>query len=144
MTEEAEIVLGPPPPEPVRKVRADAVERAERIWAMRIGGASWRQAAEAVGLANGPNAMRVVRSVYGEVPQVDRAELQHLWRERLELLWRVAMKDAVDRKQGATIAAVKVAALAAHLDGLAPPQRVDVGVVAVLADVERLMQEEGL
>jgi len=138
------MTLGPPPPEPVRKVRADALDRAETIWTMRIGGATWDQCAKAVGLATPQNAMRCVRETYGEVPQVDREELRHLWRERTEVVWRQALRDVLDRRQGAVIAAVKVASLAAFLDGLGAPQRIDVGVVAVLADLDTVMREEGL
>jgi hypothetical protein len=131
-------------PEPVRKVRADARDRAETIWAMRIGGATWDQCAKAVGLANEANAIRCVRQVYGEVPDIDRAELRHLWRERLEVVHRQALRDVLDRRQGAVVAAVKVASLAIMLDGLAAPQRVDVGFLGVLANLDALMTEEGL
>lgn len=144
MNDENRITLGPPPPEPVRKMRADALDRAETIWAMRIGGATWDQCAKAVGLSTPQNAMRCVRETYGEVPQVDREELRHLWRERNEVLWRQALRDVFDRRQGAVIAATKVASLAAFLDGLGAPQRLDVGVLHVLADLDALMTEEGL
>ncbi|WP_183093317.1 hypothetical protein [Nocardioides stalactiti] len=131
-------------PQPVRKVRADARERAEQVWAMRLGGATWDQCAKTVGLATPQSAMRCVRETYGEVPQIDREELRHLWRERTEVLWRQAMRDVLDRRQGAVIAATKVASLASFLDGLGAPQRVEVGVLHMLADLDALMQEEGL
>ena len=116
------------PPAPVRKMRADALDRAEKIWGMRLSGATWSQCAEAVGLSTPQNAMRCVREAYGEVPQVNREELRHLWRERSEVLWRQAFKDVLDRRQGAVVAAVKVAGHAAFLDGLGAPQRVDSGL----------------
>ncbi len=99
--------VGPPPPEPARKVRADALDRAEKIWALRIGGATWDQRAKAVGLTTRQNAIRCVREAYGEVPQVDREELRHLWRERNEMVWRQALRDVLDRRQGAVVAATK-------------------------------------
>ncbi|WP_183092956.1 hypothetical protein [Nocardioides stalactiti] len=111
---------------------------------MRLGGATWRQCAEVVGLSSGQNAMRAVRSVYGEVPEIDREEMRHLWRERTEVLWRQALKDVHQGKQGAMVAAVKLAGFAAYLDGLGAPQRIDVGVMHVLADLDALMREEGL
>jgi hypothetical protein len=112
------------PPEPVRRIRADALHRADEAWRLRVLGASWAEVAEAVGYANPENAIRAVRETFGIVPEPDRSEYRRLWRERLERLWRQAYSDALDRQPGAVTAAVRIVETAMRLDGLAAPSEV--------------------
>lgn len=118
--------IGAPPPEPVKKVRADALERAERAWNVRVLGASWEQAARVAGYADPSNAIRAVRSVYGSLPEVERSEARRLWRDRMEVLWRQVVQDVHERVPGATTAAVRIADRAARLDGLDEPSRLSI------------------
>ena len=110
------------------KVRADATARADRAWNARLLGASWEAAAQVAGFANSQNAMRAVRRHYGRMPEADRGELRTLWRERLEVLWRQASRDALEQQPGAVTAAVRVAQAACRLDGLDEPTRTEVHV----------------
>jgi hypothetical protein len=100
-------LTGPPPPEPVRAVRADALERADRAWTARVTGSTWREAAEIGGYSSDKHAMNAARRVYGELPRIDRDELRRLWRDRLESAWRQCASDMADRVPGATTAAVR-------------------------------------
>lgn len=118
-----EMEMIPKPPEP-RSVRADMAERAERAWQARVLGATWREAAQVAGYSDASNAVRAVRGVYGELPKVERDDLRHLWRTRLEKVWRQAYADVLERRSGAVTAAVRVAGAAAALDGLDEPTRV--------------------
>lgn len=118
--------VGPLPPEPVKRVRADALKRAETAWQARVLGLTWDAAAQVAGYADRANCVRAVRSVYGELPTIEREEVRRLWRDRLELVWRQVVKDVHDRVPGATTAAVRVADRASRLDGLDEPQRVSV------------------
>lgn len=104
---------------------AKAMQRVADAWAMRIRGATWDEVAAAVGYANGPNALRAVRNYVGTLPEPTMPELRSLWRERLEFLWPLAVRDVENGKPGATRAAVAVAQRAAQLDGLDQPQRVE-------------------
>ena len=113
------------PPEPVRSVRADMAERTGRAWAARVAGASWQQAASVSGYTDGSNCRRAVTSVYGQLPKVEREDMRHLWRERLELAWRQVVRDMADRQPGAVTAAVRVAQAAVALDGLAAPSVIE-------------------
>lgn len=112
-----------PPPEP-RSVRSDVVDRTSRAWAARLAGASWTQAAEVAGYTDEANCRRAVRSVFGELPKVEREDLRHLWRDRLELVWRQVVRDMHEKVPGSVVAAVRVAQAAARLDGLDAPSRV--------------------
>jgi hypothetical protein len=68
------------------------------------------------------------RKHYGRLPEPEGGELRALWRERLEHLWRSNTKDVAEQRPGAVVAAVRVAAEAIRLDGLAAPDRLTVGV----------------
>ncbi|MGN7977476.1 hypothetical protein ACTJJ4_07880 [Microbacterium sp. 22195] len=109
---------------------AKAMQRVADAWAMRVRGATWDEVAEAVGYANGPNALRAVRNFVGGLPELQTSELRSLWRERMEFLWPIAVEDAKSGKPGAMRAAVAVAQRAAQLDGLDQPQRVEVSADA--------------
>jgi hypothetical protein len=119
-------LIGAQPPEPVKKVRADAMARAERAWNARVLGASWEQAATIAGYSDASNAIRAVRSVYGSLPAIERDEARRLWRDRLEVIYRQVLKDVHDRIPGATTAAVRIADRAARLDGLDEPARLSI------------------
>lgn len=92
---------------------------------MRIRGAGWDEIARALGYANAPNAVRAVRNYVGRLPEPQAPELRSLWRERLEHLWPVAVRDVEAGKPGATRAAVAIAQRAAQLDGLDAPTRIE-------------------
>lgn len=49
-----------------------------------------------------------------------------LWRERLELLYKQALADVHEQRPGAVTAAVRIAQVAAKLDGLDAPTQVDI------------------
>jgi hypothetical protein len=112
------------PPEPRTRRRADVVTRAALVWRARVAGATWAEAAAIAGYTNGENAARAVRQTYGTLPEVDRLRLRALWRERLEVLWTQAHRDALDRQPGAITSAVRVAQAAAKLDGLDAPTEI--------------------
>lgn len=109
------------PPEPVKVVRADAHARAVRAWQARTVGMTWDEAASVAGFANAANAQRACRSVFGELPELDKDESRRLLRERLEFLWRQVSRDVNDRQPGAVTAAVRVLERFARLDGLDEP-----------------------
>lgn len=119
------------PPVP-KAQRADTMERAHKAWHARLAGATWRQAAEVAGYANGDIAATAVKRVYGKVPPLEREALRTLWRERLELAWRQAVVDMTEQRPGAITAAVRIASAAAALDGLNAPTQVDVTVLQTL------------
>ena len=133
------MLSGAEPPEPVMKRRADAMRRADHAWRARVAGATWQDAATIAGYANGENAIRAVRQVYGTLPAIERAELRQLWRDRLELAWRQSARDVAEQRLGAITAAVRVASAACALDGLNEPARVD--VLAVTTTLESLTKE---
>ena len=109
-------------------VKADALARADHVWALRVAGHTWRHAAEVVGYSSPQAAMAAVRKQYGEVPRLDREDLRNLWRERLEVTWQHVLNDMGDQKPGAVTAAVRVMQAAAALDGLNEAVRVDLSV----------------
>jgi hypothetical protein len=122
---------GNPPPEPVRNIRADALARADTAWRIRVAGGTWAQAAQVAGFTDEHNASRAVSSVFGELPKQDRTELRRLWRDRLETMWRQVQIDMHEQRHGAVTAAVRIAQVAAALDGLNEPTRVDIEVQAL-------------
>jgi hypothetical protein len=113
-----------------RHVNAPAMQRVADAWAMRVRGASWADIAQALGYANPQNAMRAVRNLSGRLPEPTMREMRSLWRERLEFLWPVAVRDVEGGKPGAMRAAVAVAQRAAQLDGLDQPTRVELSADA--------------
>lgn len=115
-------------PKPVITSRADALARAERAWHARLLGASWADAARVAGYSSRSNAQRAVKRVFGRLPAIEIEEMKHLWRERLEVIWRQAMLDLKEQRPGAVTAAVRVEQAAAQLDGLDAPSRLRVGV----------------
>lgn len=108
-----------------RRVNAEAAARAERAAELRVAGATWSQIAEQTGYSAGTHARRAVVNYLGELPTPDREAARTLLRERVELLWQVAERDAREGKPGALRAAVAVLQRAAQLDGLDQPQQVE-------------------
>lgn len=133
-------MIGPEAPEPVKRVRADALERAEKAWNVRVMGGSWQQAAEIAGYADGSNALRAVRAVYGTLPTLERDEARRLWRDRLEVYYRQALKDLHNGVPGAITAAVRIAERAARLDGLDAPSRISL-IDPTQEEIERFLTE---
>jgi hypothetical protein len=91
-----------------------------------MAGESWAEVAAQLGYANQSNAYRAVRRYFGTVPQPNRDDLRLLWRERHEVLWRIAYADALSRRPGAVRAATALARSAAQLDGLDEATRIAV------------------
>ncbi|MCR1784110.1 hypothetical protein KVF89_16340 [Nocardioides carbamazepini] len=140
------------PPEPSRRVRADALERAEQAWRMRTAGLSWSEVATRLGYSDRSNVIRLVREVFEELPEPDRTELRSLWRDRLERVWRQGMIDAHQQRPGAITALVRIAEAAMRLDGLNAPAEVVVHApteqeleawVALVLDTGAPVLEEG-
>lgn len=117
--------------------RADALDRAGKAWRLRVSGAPWAEIAATLGYANDANVIRAVRSSFGKLPQPDREELRTMWRERHEVLYRIAATDAEDRRPGAVRSAVAVARSAAQLDGLDAPTKVQISPAS--EEFERVM-----
>lgn len=113
-------------PEPVRKVRADALERAGLVWEARVLGRTWAEAAQVAGYSDATNARKAVVSAYGRAPEIDRDRLREVWRARVEEAYRINREDMTNRVPGATTAFVRIADRAARLDGLDEPSRVEV------------------
>lgn len=134
---------GPPPPIPVKVVRADALDRADRAWRARVSGMTWRQVADVVGYSTAEGALSAVRSAYGSLPQIDRDVLRAIWRDRLESLWSSTVSDVADRVPGAVTAGVRVVTAAAALDGLNAPTEVNVGFTNYLTDFEKELRDAG-
>ena len=116
---------------PVKRARADALQRADAAWRGRVSGMTWAEAAKVAGFSSGEHAINAVRSVFGSLPALDQDELRRLWRDRLERSWRQCCADMVDRVPGSVTASVRVATAAIALDGLAAPEQVDVRVTEV-------------
>jgi hypothetical protein len=95
------------------------------------------------GFTDEHNALRAVKSAYGELPQSQRSDLRDLWRARLETLWTQVLRDAGEQRPGAITAAVRVATAAVALDGLAEPVSLDVNV-STLAALDQEMRAFGL
>ena len=114
------------PPEPMRKIRADALGKAETAWKARAAGGTWAEAAQIAGYSDAANACRAVRRLYDTLPDEQREDMRNLWRERYERLFRQAYADVLERRPGAIVAAVRVAQAAVALDGLAAPIEIEV------------------
>lgn len=136
-------LTGPPPPEPIKAVRADALQRADRAWTARVTGSTWREAAQLAGYSSPQHAMQAANRIYGELPRIDRDELRRLWRDRLEATWRQCCTDMADRVPGATTAAVRIVTAAAALDGLNEPTKVDVSADDFLGLFTRELNDAG-
>lgn len=137
-------LVGPEPPLPVRRVRADALARADRAWAHRVAGHTWQECAEVAGFAHGRHAIDAVRHAFGATPVIDREEHRRLWRDRLEAMWQQSVADMADRVPGAVTAAVRVAGLAVQMDGLAEPAKVDVTVSEQFDQLLKGLEGDGL
>lgn len=107
--------------------RAAYMQRVADAYGMRVRGAGWAEIARATGYSTPQNAMRAVKSYTGKLPTIESTDqLRSLWRDRLEFLWPLAVRDAEDGRPGAMRAAVAVADRAAKLDGLDSPLRVEI------------------
>jgi AraC-like DNA-binding protein len=133
-----------PPPPPHTWVKSDHLARAHQAWTARVAGATWQQVAELTGYSSPENAMRAVRTVYGQVPRIDRDDLRHLWRDRLEALWRQVLRDLSEQRPGAVTAAVRVMQAAAALDGLNEAVKVDLGVSETFQKITEELISNGL
>lgn len=111
-----------------RKVRADAGQRAQQAWALRVAGREWAEVAKATGFTDPANCIRAVRTYFGTLPQPDREELRTLARARGERLWEQALVDVLQQRPGAVRAAVALLQRQSALDGLDQPSRVHVDV----------------
>ena len=111
-----------------KKVQGDAEHRAFQAWSMRVRGYSWREVAAELGYSDHSNAIRAVRNVFGDVPDIagHREELRDLWRRRHESLWRIALEDAENRRPGAVRSAAAVSLAARQLDGLDAQARTEI------------------
>jgi AraC-like DNA-binding protein len=127
-------------PQPVKKVRADALKRADDAWRARVAGGTWAEAADIAGYSDQDNCRRAVRRVFGQLPSPDREEMRNLWRDRHERLWRKALSDVLEGKPGAVVAAVRVAEAATRLDGLGAPTRVSL-IDPTQEEIERFLDE---
>jgi hypothetical protein len=130
------------------KTHADAAQRAQRAWAARVAGGTWDQAAEVAGFTNTSACVRAVGNYFGTYPTPDSSEQRALWRERMELLWKIAIRDASDGKHGALRAGVAVAQRASQMDGLDAPAQVQVHGTGALAiyggSLEQFIRDGGL
>ena len=100
------------------------MQRVADAYGMRVRGAGWAEIATACGYSTPQNAMRAVKNYTGTLPVIESTEgLRSLWRDRLEHLWPLAVRDAEGGRPGAMRAAVAVADRAAKLDGLDAPTR---------------------
>lgn len=100
---------------------AAAAERARKAWTVRVAGGSWTQAAHVAGFTDPGNCVRAVRNYFGALPQVDASEERELWRQRLERLWGLALREAEQSRPGALRAGVAVAQRASAMLGLDAP-----------------------
>jgi hypothetical protein len=69
-----------PHPNPRTRSGSDALQRAQRVWQVRVLGGSWDQAAQVTGYTDKSNCYRAVANAFGDVPQPDREGLRRLWR----------------------------------------------------------------
>jgi hypothetical protein len=129
---------------PPRMVGPVLAAKAEKAWAVRVAGGTWRQAAEVSGYGSGEAAQKAVSTVRGATPRVSRDVLREVWRDRLEMAWRQVAQDMSQQRPGAVTAAVRIATAAMHLDGLAEPVRVDVSVQETFERIERELGVHGL
>jgi AraC-like DNA-binding protein len=126
---------------PSLAVRADAAQRAQRGWALRVA-ASWAQVAEAVGYTSATIACRAVRRYFGRLPQPSHDELRDLWRERQEFLGGQNAKAVREGAPGSVRAAVAIIRSTAQLDGLDAPARFQVEtpdserILAIVREIE--------
>ncbi|MDT0117789.1 hypothetical protein Q9R20_12410 [Microbacterium sp. PRF11] len=89
-----------------------------------MSGSTWDEAAQLAGYADAATACRGVKNYFGALPVVERDDLRDLWRQRMELLWRYAARDAEIGKPGALRAGTAIAQRAAAMDGLDAPTQV--------------------
>lgn len=116
-------------PRPSAVVRADAAQRAQRAWTARVSGSTWDEAAQLAGYADAATACRGVKNYLGALPVVERDDLRDLWRQRMELLWSYAARDAETGRPGALRAGTAIAQRAAAMDGLDAPTNINLTTV---------------
>lgn len=110
----------------VKRIQADADERASRGWKLRVMGATWDAVARDLGMSSPAAAYRCVKNFFGSVPQPDRDMLREIARQRGERLWLRAAAELEKNPSPAMIrAAVAVLDRAARLDGLDAPTRTE-------------------
>lgn len=112
--------------------RERAREKADACWEARLAGLTWQQAAKHAGYTSRQHAYRAVLDQRGELPVPEREHLRDVWRQRIELVWRQALRDVLERKPSAVTHSMRCALAAMQLDGLAMPTRVSVDVEAGL------------
>lgn len=126
--------------------RAAYHQRVADAYGMRVRGAAWAEIAQATGYSTPQNAMRAVKSYTGKLPRIESTDqLRSLWRDRLEFLWPLAVRDAEAGRPGAMRAAVAVVDRASRLDGLDAPTRFEVSPdeMALQGIVDELLARGG-
>jgi AraC-like DNA-binding protein len=109
---------------PTERVLSAYQRKADYAFRLRVAGVSWPRICELAGYSDVSNANKAVRRWCGTLPRQDRVDLRELWRSRLEALWLQSTKDVAQQKPGAIVAAVRVAQMAARLDGLDEPVQI--------------------
>lgn len=109
--------------------------KADVAWRARTAGATWAEAAAMSGYASAQSCYKSVVKHRGALPQVEADHLRELWRERLETLWRQALRDVADRRPSAVTHGVRVASAAAALDGLNAAAKVELGTESSLTEL---------
>lgn len=107
-----------------------AMERRIAALDMRRQGATYRQIAAALGLANPGNAHRMIREELNALREQCResvAELRELELERLDLLWRALMPAVAKGDTRAVLACVALSKRRCALLGLDKPQKLEMG-----------------
>lgn len=107
----------------LRKIRADAQKRAVTAYSARLAGGTWSEVASVAGYATEKGARRAVQRVFENTPAPDIEHQRILLRDRADALYRLALKDAHDRRPGAIAAAVRVLEMLARIDGLNAPTK---------------------
>jgi len=120
---------------PSQRTRADAEQRRQTVWQLRVLGATWEHAAQVAGYADVRSARRAVRRWRQEMPQADVEEARDLAMQRGELLWMEAWKEVKAGKPGAVGAALRVLQRQAALMGVDAPTDTQPAAVVQLLQV---------
>ena len=128
---------------------AEALDRATRLWDLRVLGLPWKDAARQVGVSNAQNAIRCVREAFGELPEPDKAEFRALVTERLDFWNREAMRTyasaATVRERTAAIRAGVAATTAlARVTGVEADRPYSPAVAEIEAWVASALSGSGL